>query len=541
MGRGCEFCHCNDGNVAVHVCEGCFKLHQTDWLSKYPDNSDSDIYEVRFKNTRKGYYQNVNKLPLKLGDIVSVEAAPGHDIGIISATGNMVERQMKRIGFAPQNGTFKKIYRKAKPYDIEKWQEAIALEHETMIKARQIAAEMNLNMKIGDVEYQGDKIKAIFYYIADERVDFRELIKVFADVFRIRVEMRQIGARQEAGRIGGLGACGRELCCASWISSFMSVTTNAARTQDISLNPQKLAGQCSKLKCCLVYEYDAYMDARREFPKITEPLRVSDGEYHWVKNDILGRTMSFSTVPGSMAGLVTVSVNRVKEVMRMNANGMIPEHLEENGNDMLSVAEPDYVNVIGEDSITRFDNTRRKKKKGSRNNSKKRDAANEVTDKAVGTESVSESKQQAVRTAERRQSNVSERQSNNPQEHQPVNGGERTSTGNSQSGGVERQHNNRRNGEQHDRSRRENGSKENRKSNHHTAEMQGSQGSKTQSGPENVNADGRGNNRNRQHRNRRDNRRRDNRSADGQRSVEVVSQIDGGSSADNGKRNNKDN
>ena len=541
MGRGCEFCHCNDGNVAVHVCEGCFKLHQTDWLNKYPDNSDSDIYEVRFKNTRKGYYQNVNKLPLKLGDIVSVEAAPGHDIGIISATGNMVERQMKRIGFAPQNGTFKKIYRKAKPYDIEKWQEAIALEHETMIKARQIAAEMNLNMKIGDVEYQGDKIKAIFYYIADERVDFRELIKVFADVFRIRVEMRQIGARQEAGRIGGLGACGRELCCASWISSFMSVTTNAARTQDISLNPQKLAGQCSKLKCCLVYEYDAYMDARREFPKTTEPLRVSDGEYHWVKNDILGRTMSFSTVPGSMAGLVTVSVNRVKEVMRMNANGMIPEHLEENGNDMLSVAEPDYVNVIGEDSITRFDNTRRKKKKGSRNNSKKRDAANEVTDKAVGTESVSESKQQAVRTAERRQSNGSERQSNNPQEHQPVNGGERTSTGNSQSGGVERQHNNRRNGEQHDRSRRENGSKENRKSNHHTAEMQGSQGSKPQSGTENVNADGRGNNRNRQHRNRRDNRRRDNRSADGQRSVEVVSQIDGGSSADNGKRSNKDN
>ena len=194
---------------------------------------------------------------------MAVEAAPGHDIGIVSLSGDMVARQMRRVGFNPQNGEFKKIYRKAKPYDIEKWQEAIALEHGTMIKARQIAAEMNLNMKIGDVEYQGDKIKAIFYYIADERVDFRELIKVFAEVFHIRVEMKQIGARQEAGRIGGIGSCGRELCCASWISSFMSVTTNAARTQDISLNPQKLAGQCSKLKCCLVYEYDDYMDARK--------------------------------------------------------------------------------------------------------------------------------------------------------------------------------------------------------------------------------------------------------------------------------------
>ena len=362
MGRGCEFCGCGGEELSAGVCEGCFKLHVTDWLKDYPDTLPGDIYEVRFKNTRRGYYQNVNGLSLKEGDIVAVEAAPGHDIGIVSLSGDMVARQMRRVGFNPQNGEFKKIYRKAKPYDIEKWQEAIALEHGTMIKARQIAAEMNLNMKIGDVEYQGDKIKAIFYYIADERVDFRELIKVFAEVFHIRVEMKQIGARQEAGRIGGIGSCGRELCCASWISSFMSVTTNAARTQDISLNPQKLAGQCSKLKCCLVYEYDDYMDARKEFPRVSEPLQALDGDYYFVKNDILARTMSFSSAPGSMAGLVSLPVERVREIMKMNARGIKPDRLEAAGAAPRQEVDPGFVNVIGEDSITRFDNTRKKKK-----------------------------------------------------------------------------------------------------------------------------------------------------------------------------------
>ncbi|MBO5685271.1 MAG: hypothetical protein J6R73_01625, partial [Alistipes sp.] len=248
VGRGCTFCEGEFGPEA-YVAEGCFKLHEENWLDQYPDTQPTDIFEVRFKNTRRGYYRNVNNLDLKHGDIVAVEAVPGHDIGVISLTGDMVQKQMRRTGFNPQNGEFRKIYRKAKPYDIERWQEAIALEHETMIASRQIAADMGLNMKIGDVEYQGDKIKAIFYYIADERVDFRELIKVFAERFHIRIEMKQIGARQEAGRIGGLGACGRELCCASWMSTFSSVTTGAARTQDLSLNPQKLAGQCPKLKC----------------------------------------------------------------------------------------------------------------------------------------------------------------------------------------------------------------------------------------------------------------------------------------------------
>ena len=367
IGRGCEFCGCETEDTSVKICEGCQKLHVTDWLSDYPANFPTDIFEIRFKNTRRSYYQNVNNLELKTGDIVAVEASPGHDIGIVSLTGDMVAKQMRRVGFNPLNGEFKKIYRKAKPYDIEKWQEAMALEHETMIKSRQIAAEMNLNMKIGDVEYQGDKIKAIFYYIADERVDFRELIKVFAEIFHIRVEMKQIGARQEAGRIGGLGACGRELCCASWISSFMSVTTNAARAQEISLNPQKLAGQCSKLKCCLIYEYDDYMDARKEFPRVNGPLHTMDGEYHFVKNDILARTMSFSTAPGSMAGLVTLPISRVREIMKINAKGGKPDRLEGAAPAAPKESDPGFINVIGEDSITRFDRAKKKKSRNKKN------------------------------------------------------------------------------------------------------------------------------------------------------------------------------
>ena len=370
MGRGCEFCG-KEGEITACACEGCYKLHSTNWLEGYPDNFPDDIYEVRFKNTRRSYYRNVNNLPLKRGDIVAVEASPGHDIGIVSLTGDMVAKQMKRVGFNPQNGEFKKIYRKAKPYDIEKWQEAIALEHETMIRSRQIAAEMGLNMKIGDVEYQGDKIKAIFYYIADERVDFRELIKVFAEQFRIRVEMKQIGARQEAGRIGGLGSCGRQLCCASWISSFVSVTTNSARHQEISLNPQKLAGQCGKLKCCLIYELDTYMDARREIPKVTQPLQTLEGEYHLVKTDILARTMSFSTAPNSMVGVVTLPVARVREIIEINKRGKKVDKLIDF--DLIATVEeePDFVNVIGEESITRFDNKKREGK--SRNRGRNRD------------------------------------------------------------------------------------------------------------------------------------------------------------------------
>ena len=393
LGRGCCFCDCKDELDAV-ASEGCYKLHETNWLEEYPDNIPTDIFEVRFKNTRRSYYQNVNNLELKRGDIVAVEASPGHDIGIISLTGDMVAKQMRRTGFNPYNGEFKKIYRKARPYDLEKWQEAIALEHETMIASRQIAAEMGLNMKIGDVEYQGDKIKAIFYYIADERVDFRELIKVFADRFRIRIEMKQIGARQEAGRIGGIGACGRELCCASWMSSFSSVTTNAARMQEISLNPQKLAGQCSKLKCCLMYEYDTYADARRTIPRLREPLQTLDGEYFLVKIDPLAQTMTFSTSKGAMVNLTTLSISRVKEIIALNRAGQKAETLlGEEGTEQ--VAEPTYRQE--EDSITRFDNkskrSKRSKRRGGKEGKENREGkqGEEQTAQPANTESTQES------------------------------------------------------------------------------------------------------------------------------------------------------
>ena len=330
IGRGAAFCNCGEECRAT-VCEGCFKLHETQWLADYPDHVPTDIFEVRFKNTRRSFYQNVNNLPLETGDIVAVEASPGHDIGIVSLTGDMVAKQMKRTGFNPYNGEFKKIYRKAKPYDIERWQEAIALEHETMIRSRQIAADMGLNMKIGDVEYQGDKIKAIFYYIADERVDFRELIKVFAEQFH-----------------------------------FSSVTTNTARMQELSLNPQKLAGQCSKLKCCLAYEYDTYADARRDFPRVKEPLHALDGEYYLVKSDILARTMQFSSSKDALVNVTTLSVERVKEIQALNRAGKKVDRLLAEQDVPAAAEEPTYRSE--EDSITRFDGKRRnnKRRRGDR-------------------------------------------------------------------------------------------------------------------------------------------------------------------------------
>ena len=325
------------------------------------------MVEVQFKNTRKGYYLNSSKIPLEKGDLVAVDASPGHDIGTVTLTGKLVLLQMKKNNVRTGEGNEpKKVYRKAKPTDIEKYEEAKAKEHATMIRSRQIAASLNLNMKIGDVEYQGDKIKAIFYYIADERVDFRELIKVFAEQFRIRVEMKQIGARQEAGRIGGLGACGRELCCASWMSSFSSVTTGAARAQEISLNPQKLAGQCSKLKCCLAYEYDTYADARRDFPRVKEPLQALDGEYYLVKSDILARTMQFSSSKDALVNVTTLSVERVKEIQALNRAGKKVDRLLAEQDVPAAAEEPTYRSE--EDSITRFDGKRRnnKRRRGDR-------------------------------------------------------------------------------------------------------------------------------------------------------------------------------
>ena len=413
-GRGFTVCDCT-ADLCVEPVEGCYKLHETPWLEEYPDNIPTDIFEVRFKNTRRSYYKNVNNLQLKRGDIVAVEASPGHDIGIVSLTGDMVAKQIRRTGFTPFNGEYKKIYRKAKPYDIERWQEAIALEHDTMIQSRQIAAEMGLDMKIGDVEYQGDKIKAIFYYIAEGRVDFRELIKVFAERFHIRIEMKQIGARQEAGRIGGIGACGRELCCASWVSSFSSVTTNAARVQDISLNPQKLAGQCSKLKCCLMYEYDVYADARQKLPRVREPLQAIDGEYYLVKTDILGRTMSFSSSKDAMVNVVTIPTSRVREIIAANRAGRKVESIIDKDN-MPTVEEPTF--RTEEDSITRFDNQNKRRRNRNRRDKDSRQRQPKAVDAAAAPQEGEQPQEERRRDDRRRQRpNRQNRHTNENQEN----------------------------------------------------------------------------------------------------------------------------
>lgn len=359
--RGCYFVDIEDEeNIKAVPSVGCNKLNSYDWLGDIDTQSKSDIFEVRFKNTRKGYYQNVNDLVLNVDDIVAVEAAPGHDIGIISSVGEMVTKQMRKTGFRSNGFEFKKIYRKAKSGDIAKWQKAISTEHKTMILARQIASSLELNMKIGDVEYQGDGAKAIFYYIADERVDFRELIKLFAEQFKIRIEMKQIGARQEAGRIGGIGSCGRELCCSKWVSSFVSVTTSSARFQEISLNPQKLAGQCSKLKCCLNYEVDAYIDYKKRLPRIYQPLETLDANYHLVKTDILRGLLTFSSDQNSMVNVITIDTERVKEIIRLNKRGVKPEKLQRESEVVDVKSEPSFTNVVGEESITRFDSTKQR-------------------------------------------------------------------------------------------------------------------------------------------------------------------------------------
>lgn len=334
----------------------CGKLDVFDWMADLPQSGmTNDYVEVQFKNTRKGYYRNSNGIKLQKGDIVAVESSPGHDIGEVTLMGELVALQMKKNNLNPKTFEFKRIYRIAKPADIEKWQESKGLEHETMLESRRIAERLKLNMKIGDVEYQGDRTKAIFYYIADERVDFRELIKVLADRFKVRIEMRQIGARQEAGRIGGIGPCGRELCCSTWMTNFVSVTTNAARYQEISLNPQKLAGQCGKLKCCLNYELDAYIDAQQDFPDTNIVLEVMDGSYYHFKTDIFKRLMWYTTQRDIPANLTEVNVDRVKEIIQMNRRGQKPSVLSEESKKAAPSKEIGYSNVIGEDDLTRFD------------------------------------------------------------------------------------------------------------------------------------------------------------------------------------------
>jgi cell fate regulator YaaT (PSP1 superfamily) len=330
------------------------KLDSFDWLKDLHEiENENEIVEIRFKNTRKGFYRNVNSLRLEIGDIVAVEASPGHDIGRVSMTGPMVNEQMKELKTAPSSEDMKKVYRKAKAVDVQKWEDAKKLETPTMLRSRKISEDLKLNMKIGDVEYQGDKTKAIFYYIADERVDFRQLIKVLAEEFKVRIEMRQIGARQEAGRIGGIGSCGRELCCATYITSFVSVTTTHAKYQELSLNPQKLAGQCSKLKCCLNFELDCYVDAQRQFPSRETPLELSDSTVWFQKMEVHKGIYWYSTDPHSSVNLTAVPVKRVREIQDLNRKGKKPERLLviEDSVDLSSASE----DLLKNNSLTRFD------------------------------------------------------------------------------------------------------------------------------------------------------------------------------------------
>ncbi|MGN0225007.1 MAG: stage 0 sporulation family protein [Prevotella sp.] len=356
------------------------QLNTYDWLADVPGNTDTtDLVEVQFKNTRKGYYHNVNNIDLKKGDIVAVEASPGHDIGVVTLTGQLVKLQIKKANLKSADD-IKRIYRIAKQTDMDKYHEAKAREHQTMIESRQIAKRLGLQMKIGDVEYQGDGNKAIFYYIADERVDFRQLIKDLAAAFHVRIEMKQIGARQEAGRIGGTGPCGRELCCATWMKNFSSVSTTAARYQDISPNPTKLAGMCAKLKCCLNYEVDNYIEAGRKLPQRDTILQTLDADYFLFKSDILSGMVTYSTDKKIPANLVTISAERAKEIISMNERGEKPASLSDNGQE----SKKKSTDLLADADLSRFDKSKKKKKKGGKSTKGKQGVAERINGRQHG-------------------------------------------------------------------------------------------------------------------------------------------------------------
>lgn len=392
-------------------CGGCGrqnnKLNTYDWLADIPGNADEqEMVEVQFKNTRKGYYKNSNGLHLEKGDIVAVEASPGHDIGTVTLTGRLVPLQMRKANLKP-DVEIRRIYRKVKPVDMEKYEEAKSREHDTMIRSRKIAESLGLQMKIGDVEYQGDGNKAIFYYIADERVDFRQLIKVLAETFRVRIEMKQIGARQEAGRIGGIGPCGRELCCATWMTNFVSVSTSAARFQDISLNPQKLAGQCAKLKCCLNYEVDAYVECQKRLPSKEITLETLDNVYYYFKVDILKGMITYSTDKSFLANEVTISARRAFEVLNMNKRGEKPEKLDED----FSGREPQRSkDLLEQESLTRFDKT-----KAGKNRKKKPKSSAQPMNAPVPAEAGNSNNVQTPETTKERERKAPQARNNRPQ------------------------------------------------------------------------------------------------------------------------------
>jgi len=420
-GRGCSTSEGGSGGCSGGCSSGgCNKLNVYDWLAnmELPSGQKKfDVVEVRFKNSRKEYFRNINDLPLVVGEVVAVEGSPGHDIGIVSLTGELVKLQLKKRSISAEDPAMKKLYRKAKQADVEKWQEAQAAEQDTMIRSRQIAAGLKLNMKISDVEYQGDKAKAIFYYTAEERVDFRELIKILAEQFRVRIEMRQIGARQEASRVGGIGSCGRELCCSTWLTDFRSVTTGAARYQQLSLNPQKLAGQCGKLKCCLNYELDTYLDALKDFPDSID-LEIQKGRARHQKTDIFKATFWY-TFADEPDNFIPVPVARVKEVIAMNKNGQKPEILVAVSEQKAVEKQPDFENVVGQDSLTRFDNKNKNKKR-----KKKRSGGgggNAVVQAGANPQQKTEQQQQRPKPQQQQnnQQDRNKQQDRRPQQNKP--------------------------------------------------------------------------------------------------------------------------
>jgi cell fate regulator YaaT (PSP1 superfamily) len=358
--RGCK----NNGTCSAG---GCNKLDVFDWLGNMSLGegvSAFDMYEVRFKNSRKGFFRNSNNLSLQVGDVVVVEASPGYDVGVISVGGELARIQIRKKAPDLKPLESKKILRIANQVEIDKWIQGRTLEKDVMYQARSLAVNLKLEMKISDVEYQADLSKATFYYTAEGRVDFRQLIKDMADKFKIRVEMRQIGSRQEASRLGGIGSCGRELCCSTWLTDFRTVSTSAARYQQLSLNPQKLAGQCGKLKCCLNYELDMYMDAIKEFPKSDVRLKTEKGNAFHIKTDVFKRQMWFA-YEGEM-GLISLTPDKVKDIIKMNKDGKLPKDLKEyteSKEKTEKVVEPGYENVVGQDSLNRFENSFKKKKK----------------------------------------------------------------------------------------------------------------------------------------------------------------------------------
>ena len=372
-GGGCAPAGCKNNGTCLT--NGCSKLDVYDWLSHMdmPANyKPFNIIEIKFKGSRKEFFLNTDNLYLDAGELVAVETTTGgYDIGHVSLTGELVRMQLKKRHVRTDD-VVKKIYRKATPADVEKWKISKELEFETMHKARVLAKELNLAMKLSDVDYQGDRTKATFYYTAEGRVDFRELIKKMAETFRIRIEMRQIGMRQEASRLGGIGSCGRELCCSTWLTDFKTVSTSAARYQNLSLNTLKLAGQCGKLKCCLNYELDTYMDALKDIPDNVERLETLTGTVRHQKTDIFKKLMWFS-YPND-ENWIALDIARVKEVQKLNKEGIKPEYLKEEVAEADKPVVPkvfDYENVVGQDSLTRLDNKGGRNKKNNRKNRNK--------------------------------------------------------------------------------------------------------------------------------------------------------------------------